>query len=80
MTYFFDAISVSRRKHGPCSMCGKRRQRTKVFEHTVNPFNKRPDGTPKNADDVRSDVQAEADAWMALPLVCASCEATHARR
>lgn len=74
MICFFHAISMSRRKFGPCHKCGKRRQRTKVFEHTVNPFNRRADGTPKSEAEVREDVRAEADAWMALPLVCAACE------
>lgn len=43
---------------------GKRRQITRVFEQTVNPWNKNPDGTVKSRDQVRASVRAEADAWL----------------
>ena len=33
---------------GTCPVCGKRVKRSRVFEHTVNPFNRNPDGSVKD--------------------------------
>jgi hypothetical protein len=63
MRITFQSVVTSRRKAGPCPVCGKRSVRTRRFEHTVNPFNKNRDGSVKTADEVRADVHAEADKW-----------------
>lgn len=42
---------------------GKKVLRQKIFEKTVNPFNKNADGSVKSREEVRADVRAEAKAW-----------------
>lgn len=59
----FDDVSVRAERSGKCAVCGKRWKRSKVFRHTVNPWNKTDDGKVKTREQVRSDVIAEANAW-----------------
>ncbi len=61
-----------------CPSCGKiRRKRTFKAEMTVNPFNVRDDGTPKDKRDVYADARAEVvreiDRFKREPL-CFACE------
>jgi hypothetical protein len=44
---------------------GKRRQQTKVFEQTINPFNKNTAGFPKSRSEIIAELQAERTAWLA---------------
>lgn len=62
-THTFQPIGAYRVKTGKCPICGKTTKRSKRFEHTVNPFNRNPDGTVCTVDEVRACVNAEADAW-----------------
>lgn len=43
---------------------GKKRQETRKFSQTLNPFNKRADGEPKTEFDIRCEINAECDAWL----------------
>jgi hypothetical protein len=71
--YVFTGPHTRRQHRGPCTGCGKTITRSRTFEHTVNPFNKRPDGGVKTWDEVRADVNAEADAWVPR-LRCKACD------
>lgn len=64
-TYRFEKISTSRKKTWKDPVTGKRRSKTMTFWQTQNPFNKNADGTPKSYDQIRAEIEAEADAWMA---------------
>jgi hypothetical protein len=44
---------------------GKRRQETKVFEQTINPFNKNSAGVPKSRGEIIEELHAERVAWLA---------------
>ena len=44
---------------------GKRKQETKVFMQTVNPFNKNAAGFVKTSSEIVEELRAERDAWMA---------------
>ncbi len=44
---------------------GKKRQQTRKFFQTINPFNKGADGLPKSRDQIMSELQAEKAAWLA---------------
>lgn len=59
----FQAVRRSRTKRGTCPVCGKPTVRTRVFEHTINPFNLNAEGLPKTPEEVLAAVRAEADAW-----------------
>jgi hypothetical protein len=59
----FTPVRARREVTGTCPVCGKTSKRSRTFEHTINPFNKNPDGTVKSASQVREAVTAEADAW-----------------
>lgn len=42
---------------------GKRRQKTRWFCQTVNPFNKNPDGTVKTRTDIFRELQQKRHDW-----------------
>lgn len=44
---------------------GKKRQQTKKFWQTVNPFNKAADGIPKSRDQIMNEIKIEAADWLA---------------
>lgn len=60
----FEEVITNRTKHGKCPSCGKTTVRQKKFSQTVNPWNKNSDGTSKTPDEVRADVNKEADDWV----------------
>jgi hypothetical protein len=43
---------------------GKKRQQTRTFSQTINPFNKLPDGTIKDRGTIYKEICAERNAWM----------------
>jgi len=59
----FDEVWTTKSKSGVCPVCGGRTTRTKKFVHTVNPYNKNPDGSIKSLQEVFADVHAEASDW-----------------
>ena len=74
MKYTFPSVKHTEKRRGMCARCRKVCIRSKTFEHTVNPFNKHPDGTVKTHQEVQADVRAEGIAWAKTPLVCKGCE------
>lgn len=44
---------------------GKRKQETKTFFQTMNPFNKMPDGTLKCYDQIMKEILEARDKWLA---------------
>lgn len=73
--YRFSGPSTSRKRSGTCPGCSKRVTRSRTFEHTVNPFNKRADGVIKTWEEVSRDVNAEADVWTP-DFRCSNCKFT----
>jgi len=61
--------SVQAVRRAPCRICGQRMTKRRTFSATVNPFNKRADGTPKTFTEVLADVQNQADAWQPDPKI-----------
>jgi len=43
---------------------GKRRQKSKKFYQTVNPYNKNEDGTPKSYEEILHELIAEREEWI----------------
>ena len=73
-TYRFDGPKVQAVKNLPCPVCGKKIRRQRTLQHTVNPYNRVPDGSrPKTWEEVRSDVQMEAAAWKDEPETHVAC-------
>jgi len=46
---------------------GKRRQETKTFMQTLNPFNKNADGSVKSRGQIITELLLERKAWLAKP-------------
>lgn len=44
---------------------GKRRQTSRKFFQTINPFNTKPDGTPKTRSDIMAELEQQRNAWLA---------------
>lgn len=61
----FDKVSIKGVKRWTEN--GKRRQQTKEFMHTLNPFNKNADGTVKTREQIMLELLAERDAWLKEP-------------
>ena len=72
--YRFERVKSSAFKSGKCAVCGKTAKRTRVFENTVNPYNRNEDGTPRTYAEVRKRVDKMAREWEFLPLLHAGCE------
>ena len=65
MKVFFEEVSVkATRKWIDCN--GKKRQETKKFYQTINPFNKNTDGTVKNYTQIMEEICAKGNEWMKL--------------
>lgn len=62
MRYVFDEVAVKATRY--YFVDGKRRQETKKFFQTVNPFNKNADGSLKTREQIYDEVRAERDAWL----------------
>jgi len=43
---------------------GRRRQQTREFMQTLNPFNKNRDGTVKTREQILTEINAERNAWL----------------
>lgn len=43
---------------------GKKRQETRKFFQTVNPFNKNADGSVKTRDQIMREITAKRDEWL----------------
>lgn len=72
----FPVVRVRQKRAGYCPVCGKLANRSKVFEQTVNPWNRNENGSPKTTREVAAAVIAEADAWVptADDLTHAKCQ------
>lgn len=44
---------------------GKRREETKVFHQTINPFNRNADGNIKTQEEIIREITIQRDRWMA---------------
>ncbi|QDJ96512.1 hypothetical protein Xoosp13_326 [Xanthomonas phage Xoo-sp13] len=64
ITHKFDTVAVKATKRW-VDKEGKKRQVTKTFFQTLNPFNRKSDGTIKDRSDIMAEITAERDAWMA---------------
>lgn len=61
--YVFDEVSVKGVRRW-IDTDGKKRQETRKFYQTVNPYNKGADGMPKSREQIYAEVQAERNAWL----------------
>ncbi len=69
-TVSFREIGRQARKSGKCTVCGKRRTRTKKFWQTLSPFNKTAEGRIKTTYDIVPELQAKAAEWKKEPINC----------
>lgn len=74
-TYRFPVVTQKTVIKAACTKCGRRVQKTLEVSHTINPFNKHADGTPKTREEVVDDVTAELKQQAAqfVPL-CKKCQ------
>lgn len=77
MIHTYPPIKTRREHRGKCPNCGKTVTRSKQFWMTVNPFNRNPDGSVRTAEEIRADVNAEADAWVPDFTHCEPKEQNH---
>jgi hypothetical protein len=62
MRITFDKIELKAKRVWKES--GKKRQETRTFMQTVNPFNKNPDGSVKTRVEILKELHAERLAWL----------------
>lgn len=73
MRVTFSVVEAKRRVRGVCVNCRSKRTRTFKAHQTLNPFNKKADGSVKTREEISEEVKAEVARLAALPFVCASC-------
>lgn len=59
-TIRFQGIKAREHYTCQCGSCGKTLRRVVTVEHTINPFNRNPDGTLRTASEVRANALVEA--------------------
>ncbi len=70
----FNKVTIKAFKTVKCAAgCGRRRRLTKEFIQTINPFNKKTDGTPKTREDIYPELKAAAIKWKEQPETCLHC-------
>ncbi len=74
-TYTFQEVKYSSQKSGHCAVCGKPASRSQKFFQTLNPYNRNADGSIKNRDDIRRELNEEIAKWRLVPVKHAKCEA-----
>ena len=65
MRITFNEVAVRATKRWTDPVTGKRRQQTRKFYQTINPFNKGTDGLPKSREQIIQEITAERDEWLA---------------
>lgn len=73
LRYTFDEVKIYADKTTKCRGCGKRLKRSKKFSQTLNPFNKRTDGTVKTPEDIYAELRIEAKQWQTEAETCQAC-------
>lgn len=63
MRIHFDEVAVRATRRWT-DEAGKKRQQTRKFFQTLNPFNKGADGLPKERDQILKEIFAKRDAWL----------------
>jgi len=74
MKITFTEVSISRTRKETCSVCGKKRQKTKKFLQTINPFNTDDQNRVKDRPTILQELQEKASSWLKEPHVCTACE------
>lgn len=75
MRITFEKVERWAEKHVKCEDCGKRLVRRKTFMQTLNPFNKHElTKLPKDREQIRRELEEQADAWKRAPERCKTCE------
>lgn len=65
--YTFDKVEIKGTRRWKEN--GKKRQQTKVFMQTLNPFNKNSDGTVKTREQIMEQLLTARDAWLKEPTM-----------
>jgi hypothetical protein len=63
MKHVFQEVAITATKRW-VDASGKRRQQTKKFFQTINPYNKGKDGMPKTREQILTEIAADRAAWM----------------
>ena len=61
----FDKVSIKATKRWT-DESGKKRQQTREFYQTINPFNITKDGVMKTREQIQIEIVAERDEWLRL--------------
>ncbi len=72
--YTFAEVAIKPSKTGICPGCGKKASRSKKFFQTLNPFNRRVNGTPNSRAEILGEIEAQAREWRSEPTYHQKCE------
>lgn len=59
----YERVTLKATKYGYCPRCKGRSRRIRTFSQMINPFNRNPDGSQKDATDIRNALAAEIEKW-----------------
>ena len=74
ITITFRPLRYYGRKSGICPKCGKSAKRRRIFEQTLNPFNKNSKSEVKTADEIYDELRIDLHKWESEPVYHAKCE------
>ncbi len=72
-TIVFKEVRIQGSKSGKCR-CGNRRTRRETFWQTLNPYNKKKDGTEKSYEDILVELKKEREKWLKVSIHCEACK------
>ncbi len=61
--YTFEEVSVKATRKWVDPETGKKRQETRKFSQTINPYNTNADGTRKTREQINAEICAQAQSW-----------------
>jgi len=67
MRLIFREIAVRGVKRWKDPVTGKKRQETRKFYQTQNPYNLNAAGVPKSREEILAELKIERDEWLAVP-------------
>lgn len=66
--YIFPEVRLKATRCWTDAETGRRRQKTKTFSQTINPFNKAADGSQKDRNAIMDELRIKRDAWLDKPI------------
>lgn len=72
--YTFEEVAIKATRKWVDPETGKKRQETRKFSQTINPYNTNADGSRKTRDQIKAEINAQAKEWLTPRLTVEAIE------